>query len=115
MKFKHIGSFYYNKSEVECTYRGSSSTSIPVARLLRFLAIQQQEIKASSLTPMSIAGKYNEMEEIPLLAFKDGNFAESQKNITSYFNYNLPLPQNQSWKEYMIPEKLASRVIVCLC
>ena len=39
----------------------------------------------------------------------------STKNLSSYFNSHLPLPQNKSWKEYKIPKKLASRVISCLC
>ena len=60
---------------------------------------------------MNIAVKEKSMADIPSWAFKDGNFAEAQKNITSYFNSNFPLLHNQSWKEYRIPSKVASRVI----
>ena len=55
---------------------------------------------------MSIAGKDSAMEDIPSRAFKDGKFAEAQKNLASYFNSHFSLPQNHSWKEYRIPEKV---------
>ena len=41
-------------------------------------------------------------------------YLHRHKNITSYFNYHFPLHQNQSWKEYRIPAKVASRVISLL-
>ena len=82
-KLKHVGSFCDNKSAVEWKYRGSISTSISAARLLRLLSLRQQERKALSLTPMRIAGKENAMADIPSRAFKDGQFSEAQKNLTS--------------------------------
>ena len=39
----------------------------------------------------------------------------STKNITKYFNTSFPLPQNRSWREYTLPTKLVSRVMLCLC
>ena len=47
MKFKHIGRFCDNTPELAWIYRGSTSTPIPVARLIRFLALRQLERKAS--------------------------------------------------------------------
>ena len=37
------------------------------------------------------------------------------KNLTYYLNSYLPIPHNKSLKEYMIPAKVASRMISCLC
>ena len=54
------------------------------------------------------------MVDIPPRAFNDDEFSAAQKNLTKYFNSNFPLPQNQSWKENWIPEKLAPCVISCL-
>ena len=63
---------------------------------------------------MSVVGKDNLMADIPSRSLKDGNFSEAQNNLPSYFNSNLPLPQNHSWKEYRLPAKVASRVVSCL-
>ena len=49
------------------------------------------------------------------MGIRGWKICRSTKNITSHFNYHLTLPQNQSWKEYMIPEKVVSHVISCLC
>ena len=56
-KFKNIVSFCDNTSAVECNYRGITSTSLPGARLLRFLSLRKQERKSSSLTPNEHSGK----------------------------------------------------------
>ena len=47
MKFKHIVSFCDNTPELAWIYRGSTSTPIPVAGLVRFLVLQQLERKSS--------------------------------------------------------------------
>ena len=75
LKFEHIGNFCENTSEVSSTYRGSTSTSTPEARLLQFLALRKRERKESSLTPMSILGGNNAISDIPSRAFKDGIIA----------------------------------------
>ena len=36
------------------------------------------------------------MADIPSRAFRDAKFSKAQKHLRSYFNSNLPLPQNQS-------------------
>ena len=105
LTFTLIGSFCDNIPSVVWAYIRSTLTSIPEARLLCFLALQQLKRKASSPTPMIIAVKDNAMADIPSRAFRDEKFAKSQKNLTSYFKYHSPLSQNQSRKEYSIPTK----------
>ena len=72
--FKHIGMFCDNMSSVAWAHRGSTSTSLPAARLLRFLALRQRARQASSLLPLHIAGDNNQMADIPSRAFKNGEF-----------------------------------------
>jgi hypothetical protein len=114
LTFKHVGMFCDNTSAVAWAYKGSTSTSIAAARLLRLLSIRQRVRQASSLIPMNIAGKDNAMADIPSRAFKNGEFFHAKENIVSFFNSTFPLPQELSWKEFKVPEKLASRVISCL-
>ena len=62
---------------------------------------------------MNIVVKDNAMADILSQAFKYGKISEV-KNLTSYFNSHLNIPHIQSWKEYMIPAKVALIVISCL-
>jgi hypothetical protein len=115
LTFKHVGMFCDNTSAVAWAYKGSTSTSIAAARLLRLLSIRQRIRQASSLLPMNIAGKDNAMlADIPSRAFKNGEFFHAKEDIVSFFNSTFPLPQGLSWKGFKLPEKLASRVISCL-
>ena len=112
--FKHIGMFCDNTSSVAWAHRGSTSTSLPAARLLRFLALRQRARQASSLLPLHIAGEDNQMADIPSRAFKNGKFFEAHADLVTYFNLHFPLPQNLSWREFKVPAKWASRVTSCL-
>ena len=54
------------------------------------------------------------MEDIPSRDFKHGEYFYVKTNLVSYFNTNFSLPQKLLWREYRVPQKLASRVISCL-
>ena len=71
LMFKKLGIFCDITSLVSWTYRERTSTSFPGDRLIRLLVLQQEEIKASSRTPMIIAEKDDVMADIPSKAFKD--------------------------------------------
>ena len=71
-------------------------------------------MKASSLIPVHIAGEDNIMADIISRAFTFGKFFHAEANLTSYFNSHFPLPQTKSWQEFILPNKLISRVISCL-
>jgi hypothetical protein len=109
--FKNVVMFCDNTSSVVWAHRGSTSTSLPAARLLRFLALRQRARQASSLLPLHIAGENNQMADILLQAFKNGNFFEAHADLVTYFNLHFPLPQKLSWREFKVPTKWASRVI----
>ena len=114
LTFCHIGMFCDNTSAVAWTKKMRTSKSIPAARLLRFLALRQRTRQTSSLLPLYIVGKDNEMADVPSRAFNDGKFAEVQQSLTNYFNLHFPLPQNASWKEFKVPESISLPVISCL-
>ena len=112
--FKHVGMFCDNTSAVAWATKLRTSKSLAAARLLRFLGLRLKARQASSLLPMHIAGEDNALADIPSRAFKTGNFFEAAADLTSYFNHHFPLPQDVSWIEFKVPEKLTSRVIKCL-
>ena len=112
--FKHVGMFCDNTSSVGWAHQGSTSTSLPAARLLRFLALRQRARQASSLLPLHIAGEDNQMADITSRAFKNGDFFEAHADLVTYLNLHFPLPQKLSWREFKVPTKWVSRVISCL-
>jgi len=114
LTFCHIGMFCDNTSAMAWTKKMRSSKSIPAARLLRFLALRQQTRQTSSLLPLYIIGKDNEMADVPSRASNDGKFAEVQQSLANYFNLHFPLPQNASWTEFKVPENISSPVLSCL-
>ena len=65
---------------------------VPMTRLIQLLELRQCKQKASSITPMSMLGKYNTMPDIMLHILKDGEFAVELKNLKKYFNSNFHLP-----------------------
>jgi hypothetical protein len=114
LEHKHIGVFCDNTSAVSWAHKLRTSKSIVAGRLLRMIGMRIHARKASSLTPLNIAGEDNEMADIVSRAFKNGQYFEAGKNLTSYFNSKFPLPQKKSWTEFHIPSALASRVTSCL-
>ena len=111
---KHIGIFCDNTSAVAWAYKLRTSKSIVAGRLLRMLGMRIHARQASSLTPLNIAGDDNTMADIVSRAFKNGQYFDASKNLTSYFNHNFPLSQKKSWTEFHLPKELVSRVISCL-
>ena len=114
LAFKHIGMFADNTSSVSWAKKGSTTTSIPAARLLRFLSLRQRARQASSIIPLHICGEDNKMADISSRAFKHGEYFVAHSHLVPYFNAHFPLPQPKSWQEFKVPKKLSWRVISCL-
>ena len=114
LSFKHVGLFADNTSSVSWTQKGSTTTSLPAARLLRLLALRQRARRTSSLLPIHIKGSENAMADVSSRAFKQGEYFHAATNILSFFNSNFPLPQSRSWHEHKVPRKLSWRVISSL-
>ena len=114
LAFCHIGMFCDNTSAITWAHKGSSSKSIPAARLLRFLYLRQRTKQTSSILPIHIAGEDNTMADISSRAFNQGKFFEASNDLLTYFNSHFPLSQNTSWTEFHLSPKLTTRVISCL-
>ena len=114
LQFKHVGMFSDNSASVAWTNKGCSTSSLPAARLLRFLSLRQRTRQTSSLISMHIEGANNAMADVSSRAFKNGAYFAAHANLVDYFNTNFPLPQRKSWIEYKVPKKLSWRVISCL-
>ena len=114
LKYRHIGIFCDNMSAVAWATRLRTSKSIPAARLLRMLGLRILAAQASSLTTLSIAGTSNKMADTTSRAFQNGTFFNTNLSLPKFFNNTFPLPQPHSWRVFVIPPKLLSRVISCV-
>ena len=115
LKNKHIATYCNNISAVSWAYKLRASTSPMAGRLLHLLGIRTHASQASSLTPLSIPGKDNEMADISSRAFREGKYFHATSDLISYFSSSFPLPQSLSWQQFTIPTNITSRVIACLC
>ena len=109
----HIGLFCDNMSTVTWTNKQSTSTSTIAGHLLRALAVRQHINRTSPLSTVHIKGVENKMADIASRSFIDRAFKQTNKTFLQTFSIMFPL-QNDSWQEFHIPNKLASRVISCL-
>ena len=114
LAYKHVGSFCDNTSAVAWAQKGHTTTSIPAARLLRFLSIRQRAHRTSSLLPIHIPGENNDMADFFSRAFKQGKFYLENSTLLSFFSKHFPLPQKKSWSEWKVHKKLSMQVTSCL-
>ena len=113
MQGAHIGLFCDNMSTVAWTKKHSTSKSTVAGHLLRALALRQHVNHTSPLSTVHIKGTENKMADAASRSFIDPVFTNSNTPFIHTFNKLFPL-QNDSWKEFHIQNKLASRVISCL-
>lgn len=102
LNYKYIGLFCDNILVVHRTRKGHTTTSTAAACLLCFLNLRQHARQTSSLLPVHIAGKENQMANICSHAFKSGTFHLTNCSLLDYFNSNFPLSQKKSWKEWKV-------------
>ena len=110
----HIGAYCDNTSAVSWANKLRTSKSIPAARLLRMLGLRILASKTSSLTTLNIPGVENKMADLSSRMFKQGDSFNEKNYLSNFFNKTFPLPQQSSWNELKIPQKLISRVISCV-
>ena len=115
LRFKHVGMNCDNSSAVSWSNKYRTAKSIPAARLLRLLSLRMHRRQVSPLLVISIAGDDNDMADKSSRSFgSKGNAFKLNESLTEFFNSNYPLPQNNSWKEFVIPSELYSRVMSCV-
>ena len=100
-----------NSSTVGWT-RKFTARSLVAGHLLRALALRQQICKAAPLLVIPIAGALNDMADV---ASRHATTIQMQKVSPSLLSYfNLKFPQQNSWEEFHLPQKLTSRVMSSL-
>ena len=114
LQYKHLVTYCDNMSAVAWAYKMRTSKSATAGRLLRLLGMRIHAAKASSITPIHVAGVDNTMADIVSRAFKDGKFFHAATDLTTYFNSTFPLPQKKSWRACHPPPALCSSVLACL-
>jgi hypothetical protein len=116
IKLEHanIGIFCDNTPTVAWARRLHSSKSKIAGHLLRALAIRQHAHRTSPLLTISIAGEQNNMADVASRSFREKPFTSSHQPFATSFTNLFPLPQQTSWTECRLEEKLTSRVTSCL-
>ena len=115
LRFKHVGMNCDNTSAVAWTNKFRTAKSIPAARLLRLLSLRMHRRQVSPLLVINIAGDDNDMADKSSRSFgSNGNAFKTNESLTEFFNSTYPLTQKNSWKEFVIPSKLCSRVMSCV-
>ena len=112
--FKSIGINCDNSTAVTWITKMRTSKSMVAARLLRLLSMRLHRRRTAPLLTIGIAGLDNDMADISSRSFKKGYALKTNQSLTSHFNKKFPLPQNKSWREFLIPSDISSRVISCV-
>ena len=113
LQHTHVGIFCDNDSTVSWHQKKSTSTSTIAGHLLRALALRLHIQLAAPLQTVHLAGADNKMADVASRSFNDPLFTKSNTTFINTFSQLFPL-QSNSWREYQIPNKLASKVISCL-
>jgi hypothetical protein len=116
IKLEHaiIGIFCDNTPTVSWARCLHSSKSKIAGHLLRALAIRQHAHRTSPLLTISIAGEQNNMADVASRSFREKPFTSSHQPFATSFTNLFPLPQQTSWTECRLEEKLTSCVTSCL-
>ncbi len=108
----HIGIFCDNRSTVSWSYKLRSKASVVAQHLLRALSLRQHHHRSSPLMCAPIAGNDNRMADVASRSFIMKEF--HNKPFLQIFQSLFPLPQNTSWKEFLMTSALSAQVTSCL-
>ena len=118
-KFKpgqHVALFSDNSPTVSWVTRMAARGSLVADQLLRALALRLKKSHVSPLTPLHIAGKQNDMTDIPSRSFgseKKWHF-ERDEDFLTFYNSRFPLPNQNKWSIFRPSRGIESRVISVL-
>jgi hypothetical protein len=108
-----VGIFCDNTPAVSWSNRLQSSKSVIAGHLLRVLALRQHVHRSSPCLTISIAGIINTMADHASRSYILPQYTNSNKTFLQTFSQTFPL-QSNSWTEFLLPNKLFSRVTSCL-
>ena len=90
--------------------------SLVAGQLLRALALRMRQQHVCPLTPLHIAGKKNELTDVPSRSFGSEKkwHCKNDAELLTLFNSLFPLPQQQSWTVFHPSFDISMRVISLL-
>ncbi|KAL7545250.1 hypothetical protein ACHAWF_013086 [Thalassiosira exigua] len=113
---KHVALFSDNTPTVSWVRRMAVRRSKVAAQLVRALALRMAQAQCSPLTPLHVAGKQNDIADIPSRSFGSEPkwFCETDDDLRTLFNNDFPLPQQNSWTVFRVSPEISTRVISVL-
>ena len=92
----------------------ATTKSSIAGHLLRALTLRFHINKSSPLLTISVAGVANGMADKASRKNTDRAFLNSNLSFLAWFNKKFPLPKNNSWTEFHLPDAWSSKVISVL-
>ena len=108
-----VALFCDNTPAVAWATKLASKRSTIAGRLIRALAVRQRACHAAPLLTTHIAGDDNLLGDIPSRSFNSTCKwnCPTNKSFLTRFNNTFPLPQQQCWQFYQLPQQIFIRVI----
>ena len=112
----HVALFSDNSPTVSWVQRLAARGSLVAGQLLRALALRMKAKHVSPLTPLHIAGKKNELTDVPSRSFGSNPawYCKDDTDLLILFNKMFPLPQQASWTIFQLRSDISMRVISLL-
>ena len=110
---RHRSALARSDNTPACSWATKMSPKNPIAaRLVRALALRQRICQASPMATIHVAGKANDIADIPSRSFRKGHRWNCPSNLDFLikFNAEFPLKQGACWDLFVINPKLITLV-----
>ena len=109
----HMSALARSDNTPACSWATKMSPkSVIAARLVRALALRQRICQASPMATIHVAGKANDIADIPSRSFRKGHRWNCPSNLDflTQFNLKFPLKQGRCWDLFVVNPKLVTLV-----
>jgi hypothetical protein len=116
LRVAHVALFSDNQPTVSWVERFAARGSLVADQLLRILALRLRKARVSPLTTMHIAGKRNQMTDVPSRSWGSNPAwkCASHDELLTMFNALFPLPSKNSWTVFQPSSAIATKLISVL-
>jgi len=111
LRHAHIACWCDNTPMVAWATKLLTTKAMTALRLIRILALHMFTCQASPLTALHILGKHNWMADFASWSF---SLYPTQKIFLTEFHHCFPLPQNNSWICFCLPNATIGQVLSML-
>jgi len=111
LRHAHVACWCDNTPTVAWTTKLLATKATTAARLIHILALRMLTCQASPITALHIPGEQNRMADFASQSF---HLHTTQKTFLTNFQHRFPLPQNNSWICFHLPNATIGQVLSML-